>query len=399
MRWIIVVWLLWPISLTAQDFSALARLDVAQSGIEDRAGGFDLTLYLSQPVPWRIFTLDAPRRMVLDFREVDWRGARREALLNTDAASDVRMGMLRPGWSRMVVDLAGPYGIETAEMRVNEIDGTAIVDVRARRMDPEVFATRTGALVDPNWALEQIASKDPVLAEDRPLIVAIDPGHGGVDPGATRDGVAEADLMLTLGLELAEAVARAGMLPVLTRQEDVFVSLSDRITIARNAGADVFLSLHADALAEESARGASIYLLSEEGQDEASSRMAERHDRGDLLAGIDLEGQDDQIATILMDLARLETAPRSARLSSALVSGLRGTGARLNSRPQRSAMLAVLLSADMPSVLVEAGFLSDAADRAALTTPDGRGPVVNGIVAGLEAWALDDAAQRRLMRQ
>lgn len=399
--WLTVVclWAFAALPVAAQTFSGLARLDVAQSGLEEAETGFDLRLYLSQPVPWRAFTVTEPERLVLDFREVDWRGASRETLLNADGATDLRFGSLRPGWSRMVVDLTGPLGIETAEMAVNDLDGTAVVTVTLREVSADLFASRSGAPVDPDWSLDAIPALSPEVPEDRPLIVAIDPGHGGIDPGAERDGVTEADLMLQLGLELAEAVARRGMLPVLTRQDDVFVSLADRITIARNAGADVFLSLHADALQQDAARGASVYLLSDEAQDTASERMAERHDRGDLLAGLDLSGQDDTIARILMDLARLETAPRSQRLSRALVSGLRGSGARLNSRPQRAAMLAVLLSADMPSVLVEAGFLSDDGDRTALSSTEGRAKIVNGLVAGLEAWALDDAALRELLRQ
>lgn len=396
--WILVLWLL-PAHAISQDFSALARLDVAQSGVEDRRDGFDLTLYLSQAVPWRVFTLDEPRRLVLDFREVDWRGARREALLNTDGASDLRMGTIRPGWSRMVLELTGPFTIETAEMQVDQVIGTAVVRVRTRLSTADEFSSRAGLVAHPDWALDPLPRTEPDLPEDRPLIVAIDPGHGGIDPGAQRDGVVEAEVMLVLGLELAEAVARAGMKPVLTREDDVFVPLADRITIAKNAGADVFLSLHADALAEDSARGASVYQLSDEGLDTASERMAERHDRDALLAGVDLSGQDDRIATILMDLARLETAPRSARLSKALVSGLRGSGARLNSRPERRATLAVLLSAEVPSVLIEAGFLSDEGDRNALVTPEGRAKIIRGIVAGLSAWALDDDALRALMRQ
>ncbi len=386
--------------LKAQEFTGLARLDVARSGIDNAPGDtFEVELHLSQPVPWRVFTLDDPRRLVLDFREVDWRGASRAGLLNADAVSDLRFGTLGPGWSRMVLDLGGPYAVETAEMRVNETTGTAVVRVRGARVSDAAFAARIGAPPDPDWTLRAIAPDAAEAAEAGPLTVAIDPGHGGVDPGALRDGVTEADLMLDLGLELAEAVARAGMLPVLTRSDDSFVSLADRLTIARNAGADVFLSLHADALEEDSARGASVYLLSREAQDGASERMAERHDRGDLLAGLDLTGQDDTIATVLMDLARLETAPRSDKLASALVSGLREEGARLNSRPRRAAMLAVLLSADMPSALVEVGFLSDDRDRAALSSSEGRAPIVAGLVTGLEAWALQDAALREHLRR
>jgi N-acetylmuramoyl-L-alanine amidase len=127
--------------------------------------------------------------------------------------------------------------------------------------------------------------------------------------------------------------------------------------------------------------------------------MAERHDRGDLLAGVDLAGQDDTVAMALQDLARLETAPMSDRLAEALVQGLRDAGARVNGHPRRQGPLAVLNAADFPSVLVETGFLSDDADRGALSTAEGRGRIVAGIVAALTLWSADEAARAELLRQ
>jgi N-acetylmuramoyl-L-alanine amidase len=192
--------------------------------------------------------------------------------------------------------------------------------------------------------------------------------------------------MLALGVELAEALRRQGVAAVLTRDADRFVSLPARVTVARAAGADVLLSLHADALEEDRARGASVYTLSAEALDDASARVVARHGRDDLIGGLDLQGQDDAVATALLDLARARTQPRSEALAQALIDGLGGAGAGLNSRPLREAPLAVLDAADFPSVLVETGFLSDETDRARLSTPEGRAPIVAGLVAGLLAW-------------
>ncbi len=387
----------------AQDFTALARIDPEGSVIADQGQGMALTLYLSQPVPWRIFTLDAPMRLVVDFREVDWRGLTREEVAQSDAVADLRFGTLRPGWSRMVVELARPLRLATAEMSVDRTDGTAVLQVRLDPATAEDFAAAAGAPPDPGWdalmALDVTPAPPPQSAPGR-LVVAIDPGHGGIDPGAERDGLAEAGLMLQLGLELAEAVNRTGtMTAVLTRQSDVFVPLSQRMTIARAAGADVLISLHADALEDDAARGASVYTLTAEAADQASARMAERHDRGDLLAGVDLSGQDDTVAMALQDLARLETAPMSDRLADALVAGLAGAGARVNSHPRRQGPLAVLNAADFPSVLIETGFLSDDTDRSALSTPEGRGRIVAGITAALTLWSADEATRATLLRQ
>jgi len=393
-----------PRPALAQDFTGLARLDVAQSQLRDGPQGrLDLTLYLSQPVPYRAFTLDDPRRLVIDFREVDWRGATRAAMLNADGATDLRFGVLRPGWSRMVVDLAGPMLLDAAGMAVDKVTGTATLHVVLRPATAEAHAAAAGAPPDAGW--DMLAALDVTLpapppAEDGPLVVVIDPGHGGIDPGAERDGMVEAQVMLQLAQEVAEALGRLdGIRPVLTRQADIFVPLADRMTLARAAGADVLVSLHADALEADQASGASVYTLSAEAVDQASARMAERHDRGDLLAGVDLSGQDDTVAMILMDMARLETGPQGARLADALVAGLRDSGARLNSRPRREGPLAVLNAADFPSVLVEVGFLSSERDRAALATPEGRAPLVAGIVLALQRWAADEAARAALVRQ
>jgi N-acetylmuramoyl-L-alanine amidase len=228
-------------------------------------------------------------------------------------------------------------------------------------------------------------ARDP--RDDGRFVVAIDPGHGGIDPGAERAGVTEADLMLALGLELAAALEGAGMEAVLTRGEDVFVPLQERMTRARAGGADVLLSLHADALEEDAARGASVYTLTQEAVDTASGRMVERHEGGDLIAGLDLRGEGDEVATALMDLAREGTVPRSERLAGALAREIAEAGAAVNGRPLRQANLAVLAAADFPSVLLESGFLSDAADRQRLASPEGRAALVRGIVAALEAWA------------
>lgn len=380
--------------LSAQEFSGLARLDAAESHVADTRRGLELELALSQTVPWRIFTLDEPRRLVLDFAEVDWTGADPEALLSGTRASALRVGSGRPGWSRLVLDLAEPLAVESAEMRAQP-SGAARLRVALGPVSAEAFAERARP-ADP--AGETLAP--PRVAETGPLVVAVDAGHGGVDPGAMREGLVEADLMLQLARETVEAINRSGnMRAVLTRDADAFVPLSERMTIARAAGADLLLSLHADALEEDEASGGSVYTLSDEAQDTASGRMVERHQRGDLLAGLDLSRQDDRVATALMDLARIDTAPQSERLAQALVASLGAAGAHLNSRPRRSAPLAVLNAADFPSVLVEVGFLSNAGDRARLVDPASRARIVAGLVAGLRNWAAEEAARAPLRRR
>jgi N-acetylmuramoyl-L-alanine amidase len=228
----------------------------------------------------------------------------------------------------------------------------------------------------------------------------LDPGHGGVDPGAVRGEVTEADLVLTFARELAEALQRTGRAEVtLTRQSDVFVPLPTRVTLARAAGADAFVSLHADALADGRARGATVYTLSERASDAASAALAEQHDRADLLRGIDLSASDDEVAGILMDLARTETAPRAGALAESLVAGIRAEGLRLHPRPRAEAGFTVLRAADIPSVLVEIGFMSDPTDLANLQDPDWRAAMQAALARGILDWAEADTARAALLRQ
>jgi len=227
--------------------------------------------------------------------------------------------------------------------------------------------------------------------------VVLDPGHGGIDPGAEKDGQTEARLMLTFARELKEALLRDGRFKVvMTRDDDVFVPLETRMTIARAAGADVFLSLHADALAEGEAQGATVYTLADEASDAAAQALAERHDRDDLLAGLDLSAQDDLVVTVLMDMARTETQPRVDRLAAALVGAIKGAELRMHRHPHQEGGFSVLKSPDIPSALVEVGFLSSARDLKRLTDPDWRARMVTALVAGLGAWAEEDAAIRKV---
>ncbi len=231
------------------------------------------------------------------------------------------------------------------------------------------------------------------------MFVVLDPGHGGIDPGAEYDGAVEGDLMLTFARELQEVLLRAGNFKVvLTREGDVFVPLEARVSLARNVGADVFLSLHADALVEGCASGATIYTQSDRASDIASRKLAERHDRADLLAGVDLSDQDDVIATILMELARTETAPRTDKLANALVSGL-AQAVGVHKRPRLSAGFSVLKAPDIPSVLIELGFLSSPRDLQRLRDPEWRKRAAKGVRVALQAWAAADAADALLLRK
>lgn len=388
----------------AQDFSGLARIDANKSQLSDaRRGGVSLELALSQGVPWRIFQLDDPRRLVLDFREVDWRGFDGAELGQAKGVSDLRYGQFRPGWSRMVLDLAEPLNIDKAGLRVNEVDGSAILDVQLVLVEPAAFTARSGAPHDPRWDLPEPAAVKPTQEAQpdwAPIVVVLDPGHGGIDPGAEREGAQEKDLMLRFAREIRDTLRRTGGFEViLTRDEDVFVSLPRRVSIAHEVGADVFISLHADSLQQGRATGATVYTLSDEASDKASTTLAERHDRADILAGIDLTGSDDRVADVLLDLARMETRPRTKLLAATLVQSMQDASGTLNTKPLRQAGFSVLKAADIPSVLIEVGFMSSEADWERLNDPNWRALMAGGIRDGLLKWRNEDKVLRDLVRQ
>jgi N-acetylmuramoyl-L-alanine amidase len=387
-----------PACAQDSDLSALARLDGGASRIVSaRVAGTDglaITLALSQPVPWRVRVLDDPARLIMDFREVNW-AALADMPVDTDAVLGLRAGVFRPTWSRLVIELAGPMLVDRAEMVTQ--NGRARVDLRLRAAEQGAFAA-AAALAEPAaWALpkpaEMSAPRIPLARRAGPMVVVLDPGHGGIDPGAQQGGMNEADLMLTFARELKEVLLRTGEIDVvMTREADIFVPLEARISTARAANADAFLSLHADALQEGGAQGATIYTLADEASDAAAAALAERHDRDDLLAGVDLTAQDDLVARVLMDMARLETTPRIARLANALEGAIKAQGIKMHRRPQQEAGFSVLKSPDIPSTLLELGFMSSPADLANLQDPAWRARMANAVKDALIAWAMAERA-------
>ena len=385
----------------AQELSALARVDPEASTIQDGWWGrTDLSLYLSQGVPFRVFTLDAPARLVVDFREVDFSGVSSSDLLEDGGRiGAVRFGAFQPGWSRLVADLTEPMLPTEIGMPVDPNTGRATLEIMLKTTSRAEYAAASGAPDDPNWTPAFLNAPVAEPESEQGFTVILDPGHGGVDPGAERDGVTEKQLILSFARTLADELRRAGVNVVSTRDEDIFVALETRVAMAHQHKADIFISLHADILRQGGARGATVYTLSEEAADEATLQLVARHDRSAVLTGTDLTGSDDQVAEILLDFARLETGPRSASLANALAQGMKNAGGPMNRRPLRKAGFSVLKSADIPSVLIELGFLSSERDLNNLRDPIWRQGMAEGIAQSILVWRDEDAARAALVRQ
>lgn len=380
----------------AQQMGAIARI-TGPAELHREGVALVLELPLTQPVPHRVRLLDDPMRAVLDFRRIDWTGLDTAALALPSALAAIRLGQADGGWSRMVLELSQPMDFATVAMRTDPASGAARLALRLVPVSAEVFASR---LQPGTGDAPYHAAAPPPRLGMRPTVVVLDPGHGGIDPGAERGGLRESDLMLTFARELAEVLRRSGAFEVvMTREEDVFVSLEARIRIARQAGADVFLSLHADALADGGASGATLYTLADEASDAAAAALAERHDRADLLGGgVDLSGADDVVAGVLMDIARTETRPVTDRLSAALLDAIMAEGLATHRRPRQEAAFSVLKAPDIPSILMEVGFMSSPRDLANLQDPDWRARMAQALMNGLNAW-VDEEAQRAVLRR
>ncbi len=373
--------------------AGLARLAGEGAVISDTGGRVEMRVEMSQPVPWRVHTLDGPPRLIVDFSELIWDA---DPVIQTGSVVQVNSGAYRPGWSRAVVVLREPLAVDAAEMQVMA-DGSAVMSLQLLPTTAEAF--REAAGIDPVEISRVIVAPPPPSGV---LRVVLDPGHGGIDPGAEDGDLHEADLMLAFARELKEVLLRTGRFEVaMTRDDDVFVPLAERMTLARAAGADVFLSLHADSLAEDDgvASGMTVYTLAETVTDAAALRLAERHAQNDILAGVDLAGVEDEISVVLMDLARRETMPRSDALAARIVAGFRSHELVVNSNPHRSGGFTVLKAAEVPSVLIELGFLSSKRDRALLMSDAWSNSAAEAVRDALMQWADEDYLMRQGLRR
>lgn len=365
-----------------------ARVDPVRSQIEDGwFGKTTLNLGITRRVPYRVFMLQDPARLVVDFHMLSWADVKPGSLAtDSDYVAEVNFGPFQPEWSRLVLQLKQPMLPSSVSMPRDDQTGLSRLQIVLEKANPEDFAAHSGTPADPEWARTLTAPKPVQNRGNGGFVVVLDPGHGGIDPGAQRDGVIEKDLMLNFALDLAEVLRKAGVEVVLTREDDIFVSLERRVALAHQVGGSVFISLHADSLRQGRAKGATVYTLSEEASSAATAYLAARHDRSDIIAGLDLSDTDDQVAKVLLDLARTETEPRSLALAQALVSGMQAAGGPMNKRPLRQGGFSVLKSADMPSVLVEIGFLSSKRDLDNLRDPVWRAGMVDALASGIAAW-------------
>ena len=372
--------------LLASTRIAVTDVRIGKSGDHTR-----FVLNISDKVDFEVFTLADPYRIVIDLPEVGWRlpGDGQQAI--GGAVRGYRYGLFKADRSRMVVDLTGPVAIANKFLLPPEGDRRYRLVLDLAPTDRTKYMTTAGW---PRDAQEQAIAEPDIVPDDgsrrssnAKRIVVIDPGHGGVDPGTTGyAGTYEKDVVLALGKALREALLRTGRYEVvMTRDTDIFLSLRARVAVARRAKADLFVSLHADSAPNSSVRGASVYTLSERASDREADALARAENQSDIIAGVDLTNEPDIVTSILIDLAQRETKNNSARFAQALLPELRSAG-RIVAQTHRFAGFVVLKAPDVPSVLIENGYLTNRDDEAALNDGEWRLDMAAGIAKGVDRY-------------
>ncbi len=351
---------------------------------------------LDRRIDVRAFALANPDRVVLDIPQVTFQfpsGVAKEA---KGLVKAFRYGLVMPGGSRMVFDLAGPARIDKAFVLDAASGQPARLVLELAATDRASFtaslAANTPAPAGPADAAK--AQATPGADDARPVVV-IDPGHGGIDNGTqAASGESEKSIVLDFALALRERLEKLGKFRVvMTRADDTFIPLGDRVQIARNANAALFVSIHADALprGEGDAQGATIYTLSDKASDAEAERLAESENKADAIAGVNLTEEPTEVADILIDLAQRETKAFSHRFAHLVMSEMKGV-ARLHKNPLKSAGFRVLKAPDVPSVLVELGYVSNKGDLNRLVSDDWRAKTSASI-----AKAIDTFLSKRLV--
>jgi N-acetylmuramoyl-L-alanine amidase len=337
------------------------------------------------------FTLADPYRVVIDIPQVLFQFPPKTGESGRGLIKAFRYGLVMPGGSRIVIDTKGPVRIDKSFV-LDPIDtqpARIVLDLVG--VDRETFM-RTLALENRarRPAEPKKADRDPGAkpADQRPLVM-LDPGHGGIDHGTTAaSGEMEKSIVLEFALQLRDRLAKSGKYRVaMTRTDDRFVPLAERVQLARAQGAALFLSIHADALAkhEGEARGAAVYTLSETASDAEAARLAEAENKADVIAGVDLSAEPNEVADILIDLAQRETKHFSVHFAKTLVRELK-TSARLHKHPVKSAGFRVLKAPDVPSVLLELGYVTSRQDLKLLTSDAWRARAAESIVQAVHTF-------------
>ena len=385
--------MLWPASSPAQ-MPLPAIGDGIPVATDARLAGDDkqtrLVIDLTQKIDVRAFTIADPYRVVVDIPQVNFQFPPRIGEHSRGVIKAFRFGLVMKGRSRIVVDVTGPVRVTKAFV-VDPAEGQParlVLDVSP--VDRETFL-RAAAIDNRLPRVEPPPPHDDPAksaGDPRPVIV-VDPGHGGIDTGThAPSGEQEKNLVLAFATLLRDKLEKTGKYRVvMTRSDDTFVQLADRVRFARAQQAQLFISIHCDALARGggAADGATVYTLSDKASDAEAQRLADAENRADVIAGVNLAEEPGDIADILIDLAQRETKTFSSAFARSVVSEFK-SAARLHKNPLRSAGFRVLKAPDVPSVLIELGYVSNAADLKQLVSDQWRSRTSEAVTRAVQTY-------------
>jgi len=375
-----------PLSLPAPVDSFPVATDARLGGDESQTR---FVMDFSRKIDLRAFTLADPYRVVIDIPQVTFRLPPKSGEGGRGLIKAFRYGLVMQGGSRLVFDLTKPARVEKAFAIDATVDAPARLVLELVATDRESFLRRAAAESNVANAEPPRESRLEAASNDHRPLVVLDPGHGGLDNGSKApSGELEKDIVLSFAEHLRERIEKTGKYRVLmTRTDDTFVPLADRVRIARSAGAALFVSIHADSLprGEGDAQGASVYTLSNTATDSEAARLAEKENRADVIAGVDLKAEPDDVAGILLDLAERETKGFSLQFARKLVDDLK-TATQLHKKPLKSAGFRVLRAPDVPSVLVELGYVSNRADLQSLLSASWRAKTADAMTQAIDSF-------------
>lgn len=330
-----------------------------------------VVLDLSRPAEHNIFTLRGPDRLVVDLRDARLASALLRMPAGAGSLKAIRTGVRANGQLRVVLDLMEPVRSRSFAAGPNKQYGDRLV----------IDLERKGSL-------QAVKRASEGYVRGRDIVIAVDPGHGGYDPGAVgRARTREKDVALAVGRLLAAQIdAEPGMKAILVRKGDYFVHLRERIEIARRNKADLFVSIHADAIRDRRARGATVYVLSLKGaSDEAAKRLAQRENASGLVGGVSLSDKDPVLASVLLDLSQNAALSASLDVASKVIKQLGKVGT-VHRRKVQQAGLLVLKSPDVPSILVETNFISNPGEEKKLRDRAHQRKLAFAILAGIRTY-------------
>ena len=372
-------------------FSNISLVQIANASNFSHA--YDFRLKLDEMVPFKVYSLNDPNRIVVELDTSTINSVDDLEITSSPLMGEINFLKAIEGWSAISIKLKTPMKVQNLAMKPLKLDSSKVelsfelFPINQKEFDGivKLFGNdiHDERLVNIN--------KDFDYIKNNKLIVVIDPGHGGVDPGAQVKTIREADLMLSLAKVVAEEIERLDNTTViLTRTIDEFTSLDERLMLAVRVGADLFISLHADTVKKGKASGSTVYTLSQEASDQASARLASRHGGDELISGLDLTGTETAITSALMGLLRSENTVRSYAFSEAILKNLENFSIKLNPTPLRKANFSVLKLPSVPSILIETGFMSTSSDLINLQDRDWAEKFALAISSGILEWVAED---------